>query len=136
MIDLLSQDEQRYLMELLVAMAKADGDVGDIEEEVLEQYADLVDIDLEALDNNLTIEELAARFTSAESRVAVLQEILRISRLDGYFADEEKKTILRVAQVMGIPVSFVLKVDEWVVSGLRWVWDGEELLAEAESILS
>lgn len=136
MIDRLTPDEQRTLMELLIAMAKADGEVVDIEEEILQQYADLIDIDLDELDGDRSVEELAAKFESPESRVAVLQEVLRLSHLDGYFAEDEKRAILQVAGVMGIPTEFVRRVDRWVVEGLRWVWEGEELVNEASSVIT
>jgi uncharacterized tellurite resistance protein B-like protein len=132
----LNPEEQRNLMELLIAMAKADGEVVDIEAQVLEQYAELIDVDLDSLDGNRSVEELATTFGTPESKVAVLQEVIRLSHLDGYFAEDEKRAILQLAGVMGIPTEFVMRVDQWVVDGLRWVWEGEELVNQANQVVT
>ena len=135
MLDRLDADEQRVLMELLIYMAKADGQVVDIEDEVLHQYAELVDVDFGTLDGNLGPEELIPRLEEPASRIIVLQEMLRLAHIDGLFSDDEQEAILTMAQYMGIPIDLLRKVDEWVLEGLKWVWRGEELLAEANEIV-
>jgi tellurite resistance protein len=134
MLDHLSAEEQRALLELLIYLAKSDGTVADIEEEILHQYADLVEVEFDELDGNLTPAELVPQFEGPASCVVVLQELLRLSHLDGYFAADEQAAILDIAQQMEIPVEMLEKIDRWVVEGLNWVWRGEELLEEAEAL--
>lgn len=128
MVDRLSANEQRALMELLVYLAKADGKVEDIEEAVLHEYADLVAVDFDSLDGNLGIEELVPQFETPESKLIVLQQLIRLSHLDGQFTKPEKETILRIAERMGVPLHVLQEVDGWVLDGLRWVLRGEELM--------
>ena len=135
MLDRLNANEQRVLMELLIYMAKADGQVVDIEDEVLHQYAELVDVDFGSLNGNLGPDELIPQLEDPESRVIVLQEMLRLAHIDGLFSDDEQDAILTMAQYMGIPIDLLQKVDEWVLEGLKWVWRGEELLTEANDVV-
>jgi hypothetical protein len=132
MLDQLNANEQRVLMELLIYLAKSDGAIQDVEEDILYQYADLVDVDFSGLTGDYTPEILVPQFESATSRVIALQELLRLSHIDGVFADGEKSAIIDVAAYMGVPLELLNKVDRWVVDGLRWVMRGEELLEEAE----
>ena len=45
MIELLNTDEQRVMLELLLHIAKSDGTVKDVEQEILENYATLLDLE-------------------------------------------------------------------------------------------
>lgn len=133
MLERLDMDEQRVLLELLIYMAKADGKVADIEQEILQNYATLIDVDYADLDGNLTPDELIPQLSSFVSRAIVLQELLRLSHLDGLFTDGERTAIINIAKIMEFPLDLVHRLDQWVVDGLRWVWRGEDLLEEIEA---
>jgi tellurite resistance protein len=135
MLERLTSDEQRAMLELLIYMAKADGKVADIEQEILENYATLVEVEFSELRADVSPEEVIPRLPSMVSRAIVLQELLRLSHLDGLFTERERVAILDIAKLMGVPVSMVHKLDEWVLEGLRWVWSGEDLLDEVEETL-
>lgn len=135
MLERLTSGEQKAMLELLIYMAKADGKVVDIEQEILENYATLVEVDLGAVRDDVTPDDAIARLPTMVSRAIVMQELLRLSHLDGLFTDRERSAILAIAEQMGIPVAMVHKLDEWVVDGLRWVWRGEDLLDEVEETL-
>jgi len=131
MLERLDRREQQALMEMLIALAKSDGQVKNVEREVLEEYAELVGVDFASLSGDKYLEDLVEEFERPESRVIVLQELLRLAHLDGLFAEEEQEDILYVAELMGVPVGMVKKIETWVVDGLKWVWRGEALLDEA-----
>mgnify|MGYP002634320256 CR=1 FL=1 len=135
MLDYLDENQHVALMELLIYMAKVDGDFSDIEKEVIQQYGELLGVDVHAVSGNRVPEELVQQFQSPASRVAVLQELLRIAHLDGNFHRDEADTIDDIAEMMGLPPMYVKKVDDWVQWGLNWVWQGEDLLEEAEEML-
>ncbi len=130
MLERLTSDEQRAMLELLIYMAKADGKVVDIEQQILENYATLVEVEFSGLRDDATPEDVIPRLKTMVSRAIVLQELLRLSHLDGLFTERERAAILEIAGLMGLPMSMVHKLDEWVVEGLRWVWRGEDLLDE------
>lgn len=133
MLERLDHDEQRVMLELLIFMAKADGNVADIEQEILQNYATVVDIEFSDLDGNQIPEALIPQLESPVSRAIVLQELLRLSHLDGLFTADERAAILHIADLMEFPIELVRRLDEWVVDGLRWVWKGEDLLDEVEA---
>lgn len=135
MLDQLTPNEQTALMELLITLAKSDGAMEDLENEILDQYADIVDVDFDTLSGELPLEEILPQFESPTSKVIAVQELLRLSHLDGVFADEEKNLIQDISQRLGVPDTLLQKLDEWVVDGLNWSWRGEELLDEAEELM-
>ena len=135
MLDQLTPNEQTALLELLIHLAKSDGAVEDIENEILEQYADLVEVDLDSLSGELPLEEILPQFESPTSKLIAVQELLRLAHLDGYFYDDEKRSIREVADRLGVPANLLQKADAWVVDGLNWMCRGEELLEEAEEVM-
>ena len=135
MLDQLTHTEQTALLELLIHLAKSDGAVEDIENEILEQYADLVEVDIDSLNGELPLDEILPQFESPTSKLIAIQELLRLAHLDGYFSDDEKKSIREVADRLGVPTDLLQKADAWVVEGLNWSLRGEELLEEAEEVM-
>jgi len=135
MTEHLSRTQRRMLLELLVALAKADGRVAELEREVLSDYGDLLGVPLDEVDGNFDVEELAPYFDTPASRVVAIEELCRVARLDEHFADDERAAILDVAGAMGVGPDFVSRIDEWVNEGLRWVAHGQELIDEAERTL-
>lgn len=136
MTDRLTRVQRRMLLEMLYALAGADGKIERLEQEVLQDYSELLGVNVDELDGNFELEELAPYFDTAESRVAALEELCRLARLDGDFAEDERAAILRVADAMRVPHGMVSRIDEWVVDGLRWVAKGNDLIAEAERSLA
>ncbi len=131
MLDQLTPHQKRMLMELLVALAKSDGRVDQLETEVIEDYAELLDVGLEEIGGGLSVAELAPHFDTPTSRVAALQELCRLARLDGHFAKLERDTILEVGTRFGFDPEFVGEIDAWVVEGMQWVARGESLVERA-----
>lgn len=129
MIERLSDQQRLMLMELLVAMAKVDGRIVTLENEVIEDYASLLEVPLDEVSGDFSIAELAPYFDTPASRVTAIQELCRLARLDGDFASEERDAILEVAGLMGVPESLVARIDAWVVEGMQWVAQGEDLIA-------
>src|SRR5690606_643690 len=117
MTDRLTRTQRKMLLEMLYSLALADGKIAALEQEVLQDYSELLGVMLEEIDGNFDIAELAPYFDTAESRVAALEELCRLARLDGDFAEDERAAILRVADAMGVPHNIVSRIDEWVVDG-------------------
>jgi len=138
MIEQLTREEKQVLLELMACLARADGRVGDVERELLAEYAELFHIQLTDIDCQCDIdalESLAAQFQRPESRIIVLQELLRLAHLDGFFNKDEKSLIIQVATLMGVPHDFLKKIDDWVLAGIEWTLQGVQLLEKASSVL-
>lgn len=135
MLDYLNEAQNTALLELLICMAKADGDFSQLEQDVVQQYSELLNVDPDRLEGNRVPEELVQQFNTPATRLAVLQELMRIAHLDGHYHRDEADAIDDIGEMMGFPPMFVHRVDEWVQQGLDWVWQGEDLLDEAEAML-
>lgn len=136
MLDRLSPNEQRALLELLVHLAKADGRLKDMEREVLEMYADLVQVDRAEIEGDYSLEQLVPQFKTPASRVIALQELFRLSHLDGWFAESEQSEILEVSAMMHVPMELLQKIERWVLDGIEWAERGEEILEDAEAMVA
>ena len=134
MIDRLNSDERVAMMELLGYLAKTDGKITDVNQEVLREYAELLEVDPAEIDTDLTPEELVPQFQSPTSRVVVLQEVFRLANLDGIFTISEESAILDIASLMGFPMDFVQRVEQWVLDGLEWTLTGEKLIEEGNHL--
>ena len=134
MLDRLNPNEQKALMELLLYLAKTDGTVDDIEGAVLQQYADLVHVDFDTLEGDLSPDELVPQFESPATKVAVLQELFRLSHMNGAFTISEQSAILEVGAQMGMPMALLRKIEAWVLDDLRLTVRAEELTEEAERL--
>lgn len=136
MTDELTSHQRRMLMEMLITIAKADGGVDEIENEAIQDYAELMEVPLDELSGGFTIAELTPHFDTPSSRVAVIEELCRMARLDGKFGSPEQNTIIDVARRLGIGAELVTRIDDWVVDGMRWMARGEDLIADAERQLA
>lgn len=134
MIAKLTRDQRAALMELLIYLAKADGKVDDIEARLLEQYAHLSGVESCSLKNNRTLKDLVAPFDCAESRVAVLQELMRLSHYNNYFSDEEQSAVVDVAALMGFSMDLLAEIEAWVMEGIEWEKKGEALVQKASRV--
>lgn len=138
MIERLTREEKQVLLELMACLARADGRVGNLERELLAEYAELFHLQLADIDCHCdvdSLDSLAAQFQRPESRVIVLQELLRLAHLDGFFNKDEKSLIIHLATLMGIPHDFLKKIDNWVLAGIEWTLQGDQLLEKASSVL-
>lgn len=134
MIRQLTQEQRAALMELMIHLAKADGKVDDIETRLLEQYAYLSGVETCSINNNASIKELVAPFTTPDARIAVLQELIRLSHYNNYFSDEEQSAIVDVAAHMGLPMDLLAQVEDWVMEGIDWERRGEALVKQAKKL--
>jgi tellurite resistance protein len=134
MIDRLNRDERMAMMELLAYLAKTDGKITEVNQEVLREYAELLEVDPPEIDSDITPEELVPQFQSPASRVVVLQEVFRLANLDGVFTIGEESAIIDIASLMGFPMEFVQRVEQWVLDGLDWTLTGEKLIEEGSHL--
>lgn len=135
MIDRLNHEERVAMMELLGCLAKVDGKIPEVYQEVLREYAELMEVDPAEVNTDATPEELVPQFQSPASRVVVLQEVFRLAHLDGIFTIGEESAILDIASLMGFPMEFVQRVEKWVLDGMEWNLQGERLIEEGKHLV-
>ncbi len=134
MICRLNQQQRQALLDLMIYLARVDGRVDNAEQRILADYASFAGVQRCTLPEHLSLEDLVRPFESPESRVAVLQELLRLAHSHKYFATEEQSALVEVAALMGLPMDLLGKIEGWVLEGLAWERKGEQLVGEAERL--
>ena len=134
MIHRLTQNQRQALLDLMIYLARADGRVDNVEQRLLADYAHLAGAQTCTLPAHYELQDLVTPFETPESRVAVLQELLRLSHSHTYFADEEQSALVEMAALMGLPLDLLAKIESWVVEGLAWERKGDALVREAERL--
>ncbi|MFP4499724.1 MAG: hypothetical protein ACLFTT_01885 [Candidatus Hydrogenedentota bacterium] len=134
MIYRLTRQQRQALLDLMIYLARVDGRVDNAEQRILADYADFADAQTCTLPEQSSLEDLVRPFESPESRVVVLQELLRLAHSHKYFATEEQSALVEVAALMGLPMDLLGKIEGWVVEGLAWERKGDQLVGEAERL--
>lgn len=127
-VDILSKDEKDGVFRLLTAIAKADGEISEEENQFLSSYADEHQIQYVAGDN-INIENACSLLTTSKSKIIAMQEIIKIALSDGHYDDEERKGALAISTTLSLPVEKFHEIESWVVEGQSWVQKGEAMLA-------
>ena len=128
MLDKLNKAERIALMDLLVVIAKADGEITAEERKFLDGYSKGLEVSWSSAYNN-DIDNVLSLFVSYQSKMIVLIEILRLAYKDGNYSDAERAGVAVIAETLKVNSKDLERAEEWVVEGLKWVNEGEKLLS-------
>ncbi|AHF00572.1 hypothetical protein THIAE_01260 [Thiomicrospira aerophila AL3] len=129
-VDRLSQAQRQALLDLAVITAGIDNDVSEEEMQYLEELSVNYGLNLD-LENHRTssIDDLISVLDSKQSKVIVLQELIKLSYKDGHFGPEEQQKVFQIAQKLGLnDPELLLAIEKWVRQGFDWLHEGEQLL--------
>lgn len=124
-----SKELRHALVGLLVAIAKADGEIQEGEAAFLDDYSSGTGINWREFPDR-PIDTIVTDFKEHYQKVAVLQELVKLAMTDGDYSDAERAGIHSIAKRMSIAGEKVLRIEDWVRQGLDWVSDGIELRKE------
>lgn len=128
-VNFLSSEEKKSLFQLILAIARADGDISIKEIDYLSAYADEYNIDFSPnMESNL--EQVCSQLRSFKSKVVAIQEIVKIALVDGHYDEAEKRGALMIANLLQLPTEKFQEIENWVIEGQKWVLKGEEMLVE------
>ncbi len=128
-VNQLEDAEKSALLKLLIAIAKADGEISAEERDFLGMYANEYGIILD-LESDIALESACTQISSYKGKVVAIQELVKIALSDGHYDSSERQGALVVSELLGIPVENFVQIEGWVLEGQRWVSQGEELLCE------
>ena len=122
-----NKDEKLAFAELAKIVIAADGIFHDKEMEI---YHDIcIEMDIKEDDvhqvENKNIEELIYIFSTRNSQIFAILELLSIAYVDDYYAIEEKSLIGKLSNLIGIKKDQLLKMQEW---GKNRIQLGQNLL--------
>lgn len=128
-VNFLSSEEKKSLFQLILAIARADGDISIKEIDYLSAYGDEYNIDFSPnMESNL--EQACSQLRSFKSKVVAIQEIVKIALVDGHYDEAEKRGALMIANLLQLPTEKFQEIENWVIEGQKWVLKGEGMLVE------
>jgi len=128
-VNILSSEEKKAIFQLLLAIARADGNLPKEEIDYLSAYAAEYSIHFD-LNMEPNLEQACSQLRSFKSKIVAIQEIVKIALVDGHYDDAEKKGALIIANLLQLPTEKFEEIESWVIEGQKWVLKGEEMLIE------
>lgn len=127
MIVELTSKEQTSFISLLTYIAAADGEINEDEKIFLDDYRKKLGINSVSCEQNNSLQDILSAFEKYESKISVLQELIKLAMIDGHYADAEKLGVENIAQIMDIPITKVRLIEDWVYRGIEWLSEGKKL---------
>lgn len=129
--DRLSVEQRQAVFDLAVLLANADMDVSEEELGYLKGFSDAFGIEFDLDKSDVKFEDALRVFDSKQSKIILLQELIKLSYKDGHFGEEEQDKVFLIAQKIGMNDSdLFLKIEKWVRQGADWLFEGEQMLEE------
>lgn len=129
--DRLSVEQRQAVFDLGVLLANADMDVSEEELGYLKSFSDAFGIEFDLDKADVKFEDALRVFDSKQSKIILLQELIKLSYKDGHFGEEEQDKVFLIAQKIGMNDSdLFLKIERWVRQGADWLFEGEQMLED------
>ncbi|MBD3821767.1 MAG: TerB family tellurite resistance protein [Thiotrichales bacterium] len=129
--DRLTTEQRQAVFDLAVMLANADMDVSEEELGYLKTFSDAFGIEFELDKSQINLEDTLRVFNSKQSKIILLQELIKLSYKDGHFGEEEQDKVFMISQKIGMnDPDLFLKIEKWVRQGADWLFDGEQMLED------
>ena len=126
--DQLSTQEKKAVIDLLIYVAWADGELQKEEIEYLNQFCERIDFkDKILLDNkyHLDINQICSFFQSLKAKKIAILELLNIAYSDNNYHESEKKGIEIIAEKLGVSNSDLNQAEKLIIEGNEWIKRGQ-----------
>lgn len=129
---LISEEARRSFLIGLVFLSKADGNVDESEKYFFQNAAsslalsDESTLDLNACWEKKEMPDLS--FPDRTSKIFFLREAIQLSYVSGGFSEKERIFIQETAIHLGVSPSILTAIEEWVIAGMVWKNNGDDLL--------
>lgn len=129
-VDILSNEEKFGLLQLITAIAQADGEISHEEEVFINSYANEHGISFN-INSEIDISSACSSINTPKAKIIALQEIIKMALIDGHYANEERNGALAISNMLSLSSEKFNEIEEWVIQGQSWVKKGEEMLSSA-----
>ncbi len=127
--DKLTQEQRQVVFDLAANLAAADNDISEEEIQYLKDFSSAYGIHYDMDKADVDIDALLKVLDTRQSKIILLQELIKISYKDGHFGKEEQDKVFLIAQKLGMnDTEFMLRLERWVRQGFDWVYEGEQML--------
>ncbi|MBN2607224.1 TerB family tellurite resistance protein [Hydrogenovibrio sp. JE_KL2] len=129
--DRLTTEQRQAVFDLAVMLANADLDVSEEELGYLKTFSDAFGIEFDLDKSQINLEDTLRVFNSKQSKIILLQELIKLSYKDGHFGEEEQDKVFMISQKIGMnDPDLFLKIEKWVRQGADWLFEGEQMLED------
>lgn len=127
-IDRLNDGEKKVLIDLLMHIVKVDNKLSKREASYLLDICNKHNLVMN-FSQESSIEDLCLSIKCTESRVIILQELIRAAKIDSDYCAEEEEFVKKIKILFEISFEKYQVLTKWVDSGVRWKEEGEKLLS-------
>ena len=131
-INKLNGCEQQILMDLLTHIARCDNEFPEEEHSYIWGIRTKYNLKM-SFEPEYTVEQLCSEITKDQSKIIILQELIRAAMIDGDFHDKEKEIVKKVADYFKIGYEKYTEVEDWVEKGMAWFKKGNEMIKSIEA---
>ena len=134
-IDKLNDCEKQILMDLYMHIAVCDNNFSPKEESYITAIRKKYRLDIN-FHPQLTVSELCSDIKRDQSKVIILQELLRAAIIDDDFASCEQMIVDEVVKHFKIGNAKYTEIEEWVEKGIEWYAAGNAMIASLDARLN
>lgn len=125
----LTQEQRQGVLDLAANLASADNDVSEEELQYLTDFSETFGLTFSLDNHDISVNDIVVLFTTRQSKIIALQELIKLSYKDGHFGREEQEKVFALAQKFGLNnPEILMRIEKWVREGFNWVYEGEDML--------
>ena len=79
--------------------------------------------------NEIEIISILKYIVNPQTKLKLIRELFFLGYADGNLSNEEVLFVSKVANALNIPVETIEKISDWVIRGLEWEEEGQELFS-------
>ena len=128
-IDRLSHCERQILMDLLIHVARCDKEFSQEERSYIDNIGIKYNLKV-PFEPERSVEVLCQAITEYQSKVIILQELIRLAKIDNDYHQEERDVVEDVIEYFDIKYEKYLALKRWVDAGIQWLKDGEKHISD------
>lgn len=114
----------------LISVAKADGELSEIEKEYILDQGKLLSFDLgNLLDENTVIEDIKIDNSTSITKKILIRDCIALANIDSHYDKTEREAIMLIAKKIGLQAEQVNEIENW----LNDYW---QIMEKAEAIFA
>lgn len=123
-------DTETYFASL-ISIARADGNIDNVEMGFIEDQAKLMGFDLEAAcEKERSLAQIDFSKTSALTKNTLLRDCISLAYIDGNYDGSEKKKIHDLGKKMGVSSDKISEIEKWLVDYWTLIEKGQAIMSE------
>jgi len=125
----LNVQEKKAFLELAHVVAVSNGIINEVENKMIEAYAEEMGIGVHIEDlDGLTLESIIPVFTNEETRRIAFVEAIAIALSDGDYELAEQETIDNIRKLFGFSVDYYEAAKAWIKQSIELYQEGQNLI--------